>query len=543
MGENRENHPSTNDTSPPRPDHDAISMHSSESESPEDLNHNTEKPGEYTINEPTTQLNETILADPESMTRVPSGPAYSTFSKNTKRWILAMVTAASFVSPLTANIYFPALNPIAKDLDISVSLINLTLTSYMILQGLSPTIFGDLGDMAGRRPAYILAFFIYICANIGLALQRDFVALLILRCLQSAGSSGTLALGFAVVADISSTAERGKYMGIVGAGINVGPALGPVLGGILSQYLGWPAIFWFCAIFSVAWLIPFVLSAPETCRNVVGNGSIAPQRWNRSLLDLCWHHGDATAQNVPKRKLKFPNPLKTLYIVFEKEMAIILFINAIIYIAFILVAATLSTLFKDIYGYDDLQVGLCYLPYGFGCAVAVVGQGYVLDWNYRRIAKKIGFTIDRKRGDDLGKFPIERARIQAVYPILIAGIATLIGYGWALQVETSVAVPLVLVFLIGLFIPTSFSVLNTLIVDLNPQAPATATAANNLVRCMFGAASTAAIDHMIERMGRGWCFTFLALLNVAVIPVLKLVDSRGMKWRAAKAKREALKET
>ncbi|KAM0232112.1 hypothetical protein ACHAP5_010846 [Fusarium lateritium] len=543
MDEGRETQHYTNASNPHRHDHDSISIRSSESESTAGIGHVSEKIGESAINGSATKTDETIMGDPENMTRVSSGPAYSTFSKNTKRWILAMVTAASFISPMTANIYFPALNPISKDLDISVSLINLTLTSYMIFQGLSPTIFGDFGDMAGRRPAYIVAFSIYICANIGLALQRDFVALLILRCLQSAGSSGTLALGFAVVADISSTAERGKYMGIVGAGINVGPALGPVLGGILSQYLGWPAIFWFCAIFSGIWMVPFILSVPETCRKVVGNGSVAPQKWNRSIIDLYRHRGDTTDQNIPKRELKFPNPLKTLYIVFEKEMAIILCINAVIYIAFILTAATLSTLFKEIYGYDDLQVGLCYLPYGFGCAMAVVGQGYVLDWNYRRIAKKIGFTIDRKRGDDLGKFPIETARIQPVYPILLAGIATLIGYGWALQVETSIAVPLVLVFLIGMFVPTSFSVLNTLIVDLNPNAPATATAANNLVRCMFGAAATAAIDHMIAGMGRGWCFTFLALLNLAMIPLLRIVDKRGMHWRAAKAKRDALKAT
>ncbi|GKU05391.1 quinidine resistance protein 1 [Fusarium langsethiae] len=527
MAEKDENQPLPNHSGSRRHDHDAISIQNSLSDAPTARDTTSEKLGESLNNGTSAQADEGVLGHSENMTRVYSGPAYSTFSKNTKRWILALVTAASFVSPMTANIYFPALNPIADDLNISISLINLTLTSYMIFQGLSPTIFGDFGDMAGRRPAYIVAFSIYIGANIGLALQRNFVALLILRCVQSAGSSGTLALGYAVVADISSTGERGKYMGIVGAGINIGPALGPLLGGILSQYLGWPAIFWFCAIFSATWMVPFILSVPETCRNVVGNGN----------------RGDVPDQNVPKRKLKFPNPLKTLYIVFDKEMAIILCINAIIYVAFILTAATLSTLFKEIYGYDDLQVGLCYLPYGFGCAFAVVAQGRVLDWNYRRIAKKIGFTIDRKRGNDLAKFPIETARIQAIYPILLAGIVTLIGYGWALQVETSVAVPLVLVFLIGMFVPTSFSVLNTLIVDLNPNAPATATAANNLVRCMFGAASTAAIDHMIGGMGRGWCFTFLALLNLAMIPLLRLVDKRGMGWRAAKEKREALKAT
>lgn len=60
------------------------------------------------------------------------------------------------------NIYFPALNPIANDLGVSVSLINLTLTTYMIFQGIAPTLFGDFGDMAGRRPAFILAVSIYI---------------------------------------------------------------------------------------------------------------------------------------------------------------------------------------------------------------------------------------------------------------------------------------------------------------------------------------------------------------------------------------------
>ncbi|KAF5022251.1 hypothetical protein F66182_5690 [Fusarium sp. NRRL 66182] len=537
MGGESENNTPANVTSPYSHDQDNISLESCRPASSYAM---PEKLGEATVDGVVTQPDD--AAAPESMTRVPSGPPYSTFSKNTKRWILTMATAASFVSPMTANIYFPALNPLAEDLDVSVSLINLTLTSYMIFQGLSPTIFGDFGDMAGRRPAYIIAFVIYIGANIGLALQRDFVALLILRCLQSAGSSGTLAMGFAVAADISSTAERGKYMGIVGAGVNVGPALSPVLGGLLSHYLGWPAIFWFCVIFSVVWLVPFILSTPETCRNVVGNGSVAPQRWNRSLLDLYRHREDVTSQNVPKRELKCPNPLKTLYIVFEKEMAIILLVSATIYIGFILTAATLSTLFKEIYGYNDLQVGLCYLPYGFGCAVAVLGQGYVLDWNYRRIAKKIGFTIDRKRGDDLRNFPIESARIQPVYPTLLLGVASLTAYGWALQVETSVAVPLVLVFLIGMFVPTSFSVVNTLIVDLNPKAPATATAANNLVRCLFGAAWAAAIEYMIQGMGRGWCFTFLALLNLATMPVLRLIDKRGMHWREAKAKRDALRE-
>ena len=152
--------------------------------------------------------------DLEAVHRVPSGPAYTVFSRSQKRFIVFMVAMAGFFSPLSANIYFPALNPLARDLHVSNQLINLSLTSYMIFQGLAPTVFGDLADMTGRRPAYLIGFVIYIGANIGLALQDNFVALLVLRCLQSSGSSGTVALGNGVVADIASSGERGKYMGM-----------------------------------------------------------------------------------------------------------------------------------------------------------------------------------------------------------------------------------------------------------------------------------------------------------------------------------------
>ena len=74
----------------------------------------------------------------------------------------------------------------------SLELMNLTITAYLICQGIVPSIFGDLADMVGRRPVYLLVFLIYFSANIGLALQNSYPALLVLRMLQSTGSSGEL---------------------------------------------------------------------------------------------------------------------------------------------------------------------------------------------------------------------------------------------------------------------------------------------------------------------------------------------------------------
>jgi multidrug resistance protein len=318
--------------------------------------------------------------NPNITTTVSSGsPPHSIFSLTQKRYIAFMVSWAGFFSPLSGNIYFPALNTLAKDLNVSNELINLTLTSYLIFQGLSPTVFGDFADMAGRRPAYLIAFTIYIGANIGLALQDSYAALFILRCLQSSGSSGTVALGNGVIADITTSSERGTWMGAALMGPMVGPAIGPVLGGVLSTTLGWRAIFWFLTIMAVVYLVLFAITVPETGRNVVGNGSVPPQGWNMSILNYIQlrklrksedslsrinsqrEKRNAQSAMAETRRLRFPNPLNTIYIILEKDVGIILFFNSLVLAAFYDITATIPSLFQGLYRYNDLQIGLCYM--------------------------------------------------------------------------------------------------------------------------------------------------------------------------------------
>ena len=457
-----------------------------------------------------------------------------------------MAAFACLFSSLSANMYFPALNTIAAELHISDELIELTLTSYMIFQGLAPTIYGDMADMTGRRPAYILGFVIFTVANIGLALQKGYAALFVLRCLQSTGSSGAVALGNGVVADISCMAERGVYMGFVVSGVMIGPAIGPILGGLLSQYLGYRSIFWFLVIMSVAFLIPLVVAFPETGRHIVGNGSLPPQRWNMSIFNYLENRKtnrrtveaaqDAACPIRPeadaaKPKLRWPNPLKAIRIIMEKDAAIILIYNALVYTAYFNVTTSLPSLFGDIYGFDELQLGLSFIPYGVGCVIASLLCGKLIDLNYKRIARANNITIDAKRGDDLRDFPIEKARVQVMCPLLVLGVGALVAYGWVLQFEVHLAAPLILQFVIGLCLSGSYDVMCVMLVDLYPESPATATAANNLVRCLLGAVGTATIIQMIEAMGRGWCFTFIGAILTVASPLLWVEVKSGPRWR------------
>ena len=73
--------------------------------------------------------------------------------------------------------------------------------------------------------------------------------------------------------------------------------------------------------------------------------------------------------------------------------------------------------------------------------------------------------------------------------------------------------------------------INTLLVDLYPERPATATAANNLVRCWVGAAGTAVIIQMIEGLGRGWAFMVVGGLVLVASPLLWVEMRWGPGWR------------
>ncbi|KAI9373517.1 major facilitator superfamily domain-containing protein [Aspergillus egyptiacus] len=456
---------------------------------------------------------------------------YSAFTKSQKRYIVFSASWAGFFSPVSSQIYFPALNSVADDLGVSSALINLTLTSYMIFQGLSPMFVGDFADKAGRRPAYLVCFLIYIAANIGLALQDNFAALFVLRCLQSAGISTTIALSAGVVADIAIAAERGSYMGFVTAGSLLGPALGPVVGGLLSQYLGWRSVFWFLTIFAGAFLVPFVLFFPETAGKIVGDGSVPPPRWNLPLIAWLKSRKTPPPENLDRPKLGFPNPIKTLSIVFQKDVGIILFSNAILFAGFYDVSAAIPSIYKGLYGLDDLQIGLCYLSFGLGATVASVVTGKILDWNFRRLAKQHNLPLQQARSRNLGNFPIEKARLQIALPMLNLGSFTVIAFGWFLHFGIHLAAPTTMLFFMGLTLTGAFNTVSTLLIDFYPMNAAAATASNNFVRCLLGAGATALIDPMLQAMGRGWCFTFISLVMILTTPLLLLVIPFGPRWR------------
>lgn len=155
---------------------------------------------------------------------------YSVFTAAERWCIVAMVSCAACLSTLSSFIYYPAIHQLSHIFSVSVDKINLTVTSYMAVATVAPTLVGDTADVLGRRPVYLVVLSLYIGANIAIVLSNAYSALLGLRVLQalaisgmlfalilvsSLRSSGTFSIAYGVITDVASPAERGSFVSLV----------------------------------------------------------------------------------------------------------------------------------------------------------------------------------------------------------------------------------------------------------------------------------------------------------------------------------------
>ncbi|KAF7553295.1 hypothetical protein G7046_g7133 [Stylonectria norvegica] len=454
---------------------------------------------------------------------------FSVYSLWQKRSMVVSVSLFALLSTMSASMYYPALPTVAKELGVSTSEINLSVTTFMILQGISPTFVGSFSDSSGRRIAYIICFVVFFGANIALALQNTYAGLLALRCIQSAGASGMIPLASGVVADIVEPAERGSYMAWATVAPVLGPALAPVLGGVLSQYLGWHSIFWFLTIADGVLGLPFLFFFPETNRKLVGNGSKLPPKLNRPLWSLIQQRGKLDGEVAERRPLRFPNPLAILKIALDKEGAVVLIGNGLINVIISAVMTGLSHLMITLYGLSEVQSSLTFLAFGVGSAINTIITGRLLDRAYRNTAAKHNIPLKQARRDP--NMPVEHARLQITWPHLAVVVASLIGYGWTLNKPTHLAGPMVFLFFIGYASTAVAQALNALMVDNFPRDAATASAANNLVRCGLGAGMSAAIQPLTNAVHPGWTYTICAAFVVFIVPFFIALTRFGPGWR------------
>ncbi|KAF5125673.1 hypothetical protein E5D57_010363 [Metarhizium anisopliae] len=121
----------------------------------------------------------------------------------------------------------------------------------------------------------------------------------------------------------------------------------------------------------------------------------------------------ATILELKKLPLGIPVPgvVAAIRIIFEKDVGRHMLLMSLSVMANYAMLVPLQDVIRRRYSFNNVQVGLCYVPFAMGSVFGAVTVGRLLNWNYARVANDIGMSAERKRGDELRRFPIERVRL------------------------------------------------------------------------------------------------------------------------------------
>jgi EmrB/QacA subfamily drug resistance transporter len=188
-----------------------------------------------------------------------------------KMEILFAVMLGLFLGALDQTIVGPALPTIVTELkgnDVYVWAV----TIYLLTSTISVPFWGKLSDLYGRKPLFMIGIVIFLVGSALSGLSQDMTQLITFRGIQGIGAGSLFPIALAVIGDLFSPAERGKYQGLFGAVFGIAFIVGPLVGGFLTEQISWHWIFYvnlpigLVSLFFIWRLLPTVKN-PRATRN------------------------------------------------------------------------------------------------------------------------------------------------------------------------------------------------------------------------------------------------------------------------------------
>ncbi|KAJ8516988.1 hypothetical protein ONZ45_g5755 [Pleurotus djamor] len=441
---------------------------------------------------------------------------------NSTNVVLFIISSAAMIAGLGANIQNPAIQQMEEQLPATSSQISLSLSLFILSQGVVPLIWSAISEIKGRKLVYLVSVGLATVGCIVTALASNIGLVIGFRVLQGAGSSSVISIGAATLADLYPPAIRGTKMGIYYTAPLLGPSLGPILGGALTVGFSWRACFWFMTIFcGISWL-SFLIFFKDTWRKersltyqnilraklreldhddssktpsdgnpkiVSGGGKTAISSHTSSVTEIAvvsknglekdlTSGGEKTGNTdvsteLPDIKLTFKdiNPIRPISLVLRRINNLIILLASGSFFAFsFLITYTTSRTLGNQYHYDAFKIGLVLLAFGIGSLAGSLIGGRYSDYTFRKLK------------DANGGQSSPEMRLKSTFSGLLLLPPSIVGYAWVTRQHVHISAMCIMLFLNGFLSIYVYASTLAYIVDANNGRSSTAMACNSAFR-------------------------------------------------------------
>lgn len=482
------------------------------------------------------------------------------WSNAKKNVVLFIISGASMIAGLCANIQNPANAQIEQQLHTSSGDISLSLSLFILTQGNFPVIWSAISEIKGRKTVYLFSIALFTLGSAIVAVSRTIGLVIGMRILQAVGSSAVIAIGAATLADIYEPHQRGTMMGVFYSAPLLGPSLGPIIGGALTQGLGWRAVFWFLVIWGGIIFSAFLFLFKDTFRKErsVTYRNVLKRRLREqqsseakdesrkiSEKELQVNVENQTSSKdiegqptvIPPsaiREIKLSitdvNPFPPYLSIISRKNNFAIFIASGLIFAFSFsIAYTCARTLSMYYNYDALKTGLVLLAFGIGSVTGSILGGRWSDRTLARLKAANG-------GISFPEMRLESTKVAMVWLPL-----SVIGYAWVCQERVHVAAMCVMLFLAGFLSIWIYTSTLAYIVDANTGRSSTAVATNSSFRGLSAFVAAEIAVPLQDSIGDGGLYTLWAGLVIITECIILLVLYKGRKWREASDEREKQK--
>ncbi len=186
--------------------------------------------------------------------------------------VLGMLSA---IGPFAIDMYLPAFPAIARDLQVDVSAVQMSLMSFFLAIAVCQIAYGPLSDRFGRKPPLYFGLALFVLAGIGCSFAPNAETLIVLRFLQGVGSCAAMVIPRAIIRDLHTGHEAARLMATTMLVFSVSPILAPLAGSALTEFFSWRVIFWAIAAIGLGGLAVVLFLLPETHKPSEGRGGVA----------------------------------------------------------------------------------------------------------------------------------------------------------------------------------------------------------------------------------------------------------------------------